>query len=93
MLKYLDIQVRELILQSHGIAERLHAVSPVGPLQMLDLHSEAVMLKYTDIQVGEMILQSHGTAADAGPPLRGCHARVFRHTGRRNDPPVPWDRC
>ncbi len=56
------------------------------PLQMLDLRSGTVMLKYSDIQVGEMILQSHGNAADAGPPLRGCHAQVFRHTGRRNDP-------
>jgi hypothetical protein len=57
----------------------------MGPMLMLDLRSGAVMLKYSDIQVGEMILQSHGTAADAGPPLRGCHAQVFRHTGRRND--------
>jgi hypothetical protein len=61
----------------------------MGPLLMMDLCSGAVMLKYPDIQVGEMILQSYGTAADAGLPLRGCLAQVFRHTGRRNDPSVP----
>jgi hypothetical protein len=65
----------------------------MGPLLMLDLSSGAVMLKYSEIQVREMILQSHETAADAGPLLRGCHAQVFRHTGKRDDPSVPWDRC
>jgi hypothetical protein len=72
-------------LSVHPGGRRLlvHAVSPMGPLLMLDLRSGAVMLKYSDIQVGEMILQSHGTAADAGPPLRGCHDQVFRHTGKR----------
>ncbi len=58
---------------------------------MLDLRSGAVMLKYSDIKVEEMILQSHGTAAVAEPPLRDCHAQVFRHTGKRNDPSVPWN--
>ncbi len=59
---------------------------------MLDLRSGAVMLKYSDIQVEEMILQSHGAVTGAGPSLRGCHAQVFRHTGKRTDPSVPWDR-